>query len=67
MAKLATANTLTTELTTAEFSPRATVAKVKKPHPDFPLTPNNQTKRWCKKVRGVVHYFGPLDDPPRRP
>jgi integrase len=34
-----------------------------KPSPDFPLTPHRGTKRWCKKIRGRLHYFGPLDDP----
>lgn len=34
-----------------------------KPSPGFPLTANRHTNRWCKKVRGKVHYFGPLDDP----
>ncbi|MSU78910.1 MAG: hypothetical protein EXS16_12545 [Gemmataceae bacterium] len=31
--------------------------KPKKPHPDFPLT-CHPTGRWCKKVRGKLHYFG---------
>jgi integrase len=35
---------------------------VKKPRPDFPLTPH-PSGRWCKKVRGRLHYFGRLDDP----
>lgn len=34
-----------------------------KPTPDFPLTPHRATNRWCKKVRGKIHYFGPLDKP----
>ncbi|MFN0035516.1 MAG: tyrosine-type recombinase/integrase [Saprospiraceae bacterium] len=37
-------------------------AKPAKPHPDFPLTPH-PTGRWCKKVRGKVHFFGPWRDP----
>jgi integrase len=39
-----------------------TAIKVKKPRPDFPLTPH-PSGRWCKKVRGKLHYFGKLDDP----
>lgn len=33
-----------------------------KPSPDFPLT-KHKTGRWCKKVRGEIRYFGPVDDP----
>ncbi len=36
--------------------------KPKKPHADFPLTPH-PTGRWCKKVLGKIHYFGPWADP----
>lgn len=30
--------------------------KIAKPSKDFPLTPH-PSGRWCKKVRGVLHYF----------
>jgi integrase len=37
-------------------------SKPSKPYPDFPLTAH-PTRRWCKKIRGRLHYFGPWGDP----
>jgi integrase len=49
--------TILAESTISSCGRKATVSK---PNPNFPLTPH-PTGRWCKKVKGKLHYFGRIE------
>jgi integrase len=42
--------------------PKTRPSKPKKPYRDFPLTAH-RNGQWCKKIKGRLHYFGPVTDP----